>query len=51
MSLIFLKLQREVTYPNYMEMSLESVSKGGALMSCTAELKHSPKISEIPGIH
>jgi len=44
-----LKSQREVPYPNYMKMSLVSISTGGALMSCTAELRHSPVISEILG--
>lgn len=44
-----LKPHREVPYPNYMEMSLVSVSKGGALMSCAADPKHSAVISEIPG--
>lgn len=44
-----LKPHREVPYPNYMEMSLVSVSKGGALMSCAAELRHSIIISEILG--
>lgn len=44
-----LKLHREVPYPNYMEMSLVSVSKGGVLMSCVAELRHSTIISEILG--
>lgn len=42
-----LKPHREVPYTNYMEMSLVSLSKGGALMSCTAEPRHSPVISEI----
>ncbi len=44
-----LKPHREVPYPNYMEMSLVSVSKGGALMSCAAEPRHSAIISEILG--
>lgn len=44
-----LKPHREVPYPNYMEMSLVSVSKGGALMSCTAEPRPSTAISEILG--
>jgi len=42
-----LKPRREVPYPNYMKMSLVSISKGGALMSCAAELRHSPVIREI----
>lgn len=42
-----LKPHREVPYPNYMEMSLVSVSKGGALMSYAAEPRHSPVINEI----
>lgn len=44
-----LKPHREVPYPNYMEMSLVSVSKGGALMSCVAEPCCSPIISAILG--
>lgn len=44
-----LKPHREVPYPNYMEMSLVSVSKGGALMSYVAELSCSPIIGEILG--
>lgn len=46
-----LKPHREVLYPNYMEMSPVSVSQGGALMSCVAEPRNSPIISEILGIH
>lgn len=42
-----LKPHREVPYPNYMEMSLLSVSMGGALTSCVAEPRRSPIISEI----
>lgn len=44
-----LEPHREVPSPNYMEMSLVSVSEGGTLMSCVTELRSSPIISEILG--